>query len=307
MARAHSDTPFLPVSSGQLTLPVEDPSAAPSRIPGFSVSLEQFEGPFDLLLHLIARKRLDVTELALASVTDEFVAYMRSDWNLSAASEFVVVASTLLALKAHRLLPHDGEDDEDLDFELLEARDLLFARLLQYRAFKEASRYVAKAMEAGSASWPRIPPEDPDLAQLLPTLVFTLGPEDLVKRAAAAFTRPDGELVTTMHMHEPTVPVETQIGLMRERIKMGGTVTFAYLIGDTDRLPVVISRFLAVLILFREGLVNIAPTQSGDSFRVEWNTERPHSDLPSDDLGGWDDESERDIAITAPAEEGHHE
>jgi len=110
----------------------------PPRLPGFSVTLPQFEGPFDLLLSLIARKRLDVTELALAEVTDDFVAHMRSDWDLGRASEFIVVASTLLALKAHRLLPHD-EDDEEPDLELLEARDLLFARLLQYRAFKEAA------------------------------------------------------------------------------------------------------------------------------------------------------------------------
>ena len=109
-------------------------SQGTSRLPGFKVALPQFEGPFDLLLSLIARKRLDVTELALAEVTDEFIAHMRSDWDLGRASEFIVVASTLLALKAHRLLPH-YEDDEEPDFELLEARDLLFARLLQYRAF----------------------------------------------------------------------------------------------------------------------------------------------------------------------------
>ena len=126
---AETTTPLGMTSSGA----AGTEAGATARVPGFSVSLPQFEGPFDLLLALIARRRLDVTELALAEVTDEFIAHMRADWDLGRASEFLVVASTLLALKAQRLLPHDP-DDEDEDLELLEARDLLFARLLQYRA-----------------------------------------------------------------------------------------------------------------------------------------------------------------------------
>ena len=135
----------------------EPEEQGPPRLPGFSVTLPQFEGPFDLLLSLIARKRLDVTELALAEVTDDFIAHMRSDWDLGRASEFIVVASTLLALKAHRLLPHD-ENEEEPDLELLEARDLLFARLLQYRAFKEAAAAFRHRAETSARSYPASSP-----------------------------------------------------------------------------------------------------------------------------------------------------
>jgi len=146
---------------------VDGEEGATTRVPGFSVTLPQFEGPFDLLLSLIARRRLDVTELALAEVTDEFIAHMRSDWDLGRASEFLVVASTLLALKAHRLLPHDSEDEEE-DLDLLEARDLLFARLLQYRAYKQAARQLSDMASAASHSHPRVVGPAPEFAALLP-------------------------------------------------------------------------------------------------------------------------------------------
>jgi len=146
---AETTTPLGMTSSGA----AGTEAGATARVPGFSVSLPQFEGPFDLLLALIARRRLDVTELALAEVTDEFIAHMRADWDLGRASEFLVVASTLLALKAQRLLPHDP-DDEDEDLELLEARDLLFARLLQYRAYKQAAQWLSDMASTASRTSP---------------------------------------------------------------------------------------------------------------------------------------------------------
>ena len=247
---------------------VDGEEGATTRVPGFSVTLPQFEGPFDLLLSLIARRRLDVTELALAEVTDEFIAHMRSDWDLGRASEFLVVASTLLALKAHRLLPHDSEDEEE-DLDLLEARDLLFARLLQYRAFKEAAAAFRHRAETSARSHPRIVALEPHLAALLPRLVATITPEELTRLAVGAFTRPTDPGVQTVHLHEQ-VPVGEQLSLIALRLQRHGTLTFSGLIADAERTPVVVARFLALLILHRQGSVNLDQTEPMREITVAW-------------------------------------
>lgn len=240
----------------------------PARLPGFSVSLPQFEGPFDLLLSLIARRRLDVTELALAEVTDEFIAHMRADWDLGHASEFVVVASTLLALKAHRLLPHvDGEEDEDL--ELLEARDLLFARLLQYRAYKRAAAALHEMSTAAATAHPRVVALAPELASLLPKLVANVGPAELARIALAAFNRPDAPGVQTVHLHE-AVPVSEQITVLALRLRSAGALTFSELTGDADRVAVVVARFLGLLILHRQGSVDLEQGEAMGEITVSW-------------------------------------
>lgn len=246
----------------------EPEEQGPPRLPGFSVTLPQFEGPFDLLLSLIARKRLDVTELALAEVTDDFIAHMRSDWDLGRASEFIVVASTLLALKAHRLLPHD-ENEEEPDLELLEARDLLFARLLQYRAFKEAAAAFRHRAETSARSYPRIVALEPHLAALLPKLVATITPEELMRLAVGAFTRPTDPGVQTVHLHE-RVPVGEQLSLIASRLRSYGTLTFAQLIEDAERTAVVVARFLALLILHRQGSAELDQTEAMGEITVTW-------------------------------------
>ncbi|MDO4243742.1 MAG: ScpA family protein [Actinomyces sp.] len=240
----------------------------PQRVPGFSVSLPQFEGPFDLLLALIARRRLDVTELALAEVTDDFIAHMRADWDLEHASEFVVVASTLLALKAHRLLPHDPQE-EDEDMELLEARDLLFARLLQYRAYKEAAAALARRAATASRSHPRAVAPPAELAALLPRLIATIGPQDLARLAAGALTRPRDPGVQTVHLHE-RVPVGEQVGLLAERLRRHGTLSFAELTADAGRTAVVVARFLALLLLHRQGEVDLSQEEAMGEITVTW-------------------------------------
>lgn len=252
-----------------------DSPAGPTRVPGFTVALPQFEGPFDLLLTLIARRRLDITELALAEVTDEFLAHMRADWDLARASEFLVVASTLLALKAHRLLPRGEEDEDNEDMELLEARDLLFARLLQYRAYKQAAGHMGALAEASARSWPRQARLDPHLAALLPELVLTVGPEELARLAVAAFTRPADPGVQTVHLHEQTVPVTGQITIIVERLRAGGPLTFTELCEDADRTAVVVSRFLALLILHREGQVDLDQTEALGEITVRWSGTGP--------------------------------
>ena len=182
----------------------EPEEQGPPRLPGFSVTLPQFEGPFDLLLSLIARKRLDVTELALAEVTDDFIAHMRSDWDLGRASEFIVVASTLLALKAHRLLPHD-ENEEEPDLELLEARDLLFARLLQYRAFKRVSVQFAALMDAEARRFARPGGLEEEFRGLLPEVTIPGGAERLARLAVRALSPPDVVTMPLEQLHVVTV------------------------------------------------------------------------------------------------------
>ncbi|MCL3777486.1 MULTISPECIES: ScpA family protein [unclassified Actinomyces] len=249
--------------------PADEEAAGPERVPGFRVSLEQFEGPFDLLLTLIARRRLDVTELALAEVTDEFLAHMRADWDLGHASEFLVVAATLLALKAHRLLPHDGEEDDDEDLELLEARDLLFARLLQYRAYKQAAAHLRERAERTQRSHPRVVGLAPELAALLPRLVSTLGAEDLARVAAEVLSRPAEDGVQTVHLHE-SVPVGEQVGLIALRLRRQSRLTFTQITADAGRTAVVVARFLALLILYRQGSVELDQDQPMDEITVTW-------------------------------------
>lgn len=244
-------------------------ASGPARVPGFNVALPQFEGPFDLLLTLIARKRLDVTELALAEVTDEFIAHMRSDWDLGHASEFLVVASTLLALKAYRLLPHEGDEPDSEDLELLEARDLLFARLLQYRAYKEAAAAFRLQAEQVARCHPRVVGLPPQLAALLPRLVGSLSPQDLARLAAAAFSRPADPGVQTVHLHQ-RVPVGEQMDLIALRLRVHGRLTFTELTQDADRTAVVVARFLALLILHREGSVDLAQHEAMEEITVTW-------------------------------------
>nr|VEG53922.1 Segregation and condensation protein A [Actinomyces israelii] len=242
---------------------------AAARVPGFKVALPQFEGPFDLLLTLIARKRLDVTELSLAEVTDDFLVHMRADWDLGQASEFLVIAATLLALKAHRLLPSTGEEDEE-DLELLEARDLLFARLLQYRAFKEAAGALRRMSEAATRSYPRRAALEPHLAALLPELIATISPEQLAQLAAEVFTRPRDTGVQTVHLHESTVPVSEQLSLLALRLRQHGTLTFSELAADADRTAVVVARFLALLILYRQASVELEQSAVLGEITVTW-------------------------------------
>ncbi len=223
----------------------------------FAVELDVFQGPFSVLLDLISRKKLDVTEVALAAVTDEFVAFVRSRkrYNLSQVSEFVVVAATLLELKAARLLPRDRGKEEDL--ELLEQRDLLFAKLLQYKAYKAIAQTFARRMEEAARAVPRDVPLEPEYANAMPETVLSIGVADLATLAVAAFAR-DNEVpaVTIDHLHDPVVPVRSQVEYLRERLVLGDRVTFASLCAHADNLPTVISRFMAVLEMIRAGEIS---------------------------------------------------
>jgi segregation and condensation protein A len=261
----------------------------------FEVHLDVFSGPFELLLGLIAKHRLDVTEIALATVTDEFVAYLRQahetpeGWDLSQASEFVLVAATLLDLKASRLLPYAREDDEE-DLALIEARDLLFARLLQYRAFKEVAAAFEARMETTGRIWAREVGVEDHFARLLPELVLTITPEQLAMVAAGAMTPKPPPTVGVTHLHAPTVSVREQAQVVVGRLRKAGGCTFRELVADADTTMVIVARFLAVLELFREALVSVDQDEALSELTVRWVG--PDEETPSGDLGQEFDEED---------------
>lgn len=250
----------------------------------FQVHLDNFSGPFDLLLSLIAKHKLDITEIALARVTDEFIAYIRaadlqevgSDgrserWDLSTASEFLVVAATLLDLKAARLLPTgDVEDAEDL--ELLEARDLLFARLLQYRAYKDVAEAVAVRLTDQGRRFPRAVGLEPQFAALLPELVWSMTPDELASLAARALgPKPPPPSVGLEHLHDPQVSVREQAAIIVDRLRAGAASSFRALVADAGSTAVVVARFLALLELFREGAVVFDQAAALGELTVRWS------------------------------------
>jgi segregation and condensation protein A len=239
---------------------------------GFSVRVGDFEGPFDLLLSLIAKHKLEVTELALHQVTDDFIAHIRdqgSTWNLDEASSFLVVAATLLDLKAARLLP-SGEVEDEEDLALLEARDLLFARLLQYRAFKEVAGLMARAMDVERGRLPRVVRLEPRFAELLPEVAITVGLEQFAALAAAALAPKEEATVSISHLHAPRVSVREQAALIVERMRRIRTTTFRALVADCDSTLLVVGRFLALLELYREAVVAFEQITPLGDLTIRW-------------------------------------
>ena len=242
------------------------------RPPGFHVHLVNFEGPFDLLLQLISRHKLDITEVALSRVTDEFIGHIKAagpDWDLDQTSQFVVVAATLLDLKAARLLP-SGEVEDPEDLALLEARDLLFARLLQYRAFKAVAGYLATTLDDQARRYPRDVALEPRFARLLPEVVLTLTPEALAALAAKALAPKQADVVSLAHLHAPAVSVRDQARLVVDRLRRTGALTFRALTGDSPDRITTVARFLALLELFREGAVAFEQVAALGELTVRW-------------------------------------
>ena len=256
--------------------PAADPSVAADAVPDtgkFTVRLANFTGPFDLLLQLIGKHKLDVTEVALHQVTDEFIAYIRAmgdDWDLGEASEFLLIAATLLDLKAARLLPAAEVEDEE-DLALLEARDLLFARLLQYKAYKEAAAHIAELEAVGARRWPRAVSLEPRYAEALPDLVLGIGAQRLLKLAVKVMSpKPLPPEVSIAHIHQVRVSVREHATLLRDRIMRAGTATFTLLTADCENTLEVVARFLALLELYREGLIDFEQPVSLDELTVRW-------------------------------------
>jgi segregation and condensation protein A len=240
---------------------------------GFHVDLgDLFEGPFDLLLGLIAKHKLDVTEVALSKVTDEFIAHIKalgSEWDLGQATEFLVVAATLLDLKAARLLP-SGEVEDEEDLALLEARDLLFARLLQYRAYKRVAAVFAGRMADEAGRFPRAVTLEPQFAGLLPEVLLGLGPQEFAALARQALTPKVAPTIGLDHLHVPRVSVREQAAIMVLSLRRARSCTFRALTADCEGTFVVVARFLALLELYRDGAVTFEQVSPLGELHVRW-------------------------------------
>jgi len=280
-------------------VPVDALAADAAPATGFTVRLANFTGPFDLLLQLIGKHKLDVTEVALSQVTDEFIAYIRAmgdDWPLDEASEFLVVAATLLDLKAARLLPAASVENEE-DLALLEARDLLFARLLQYKAFKEAAAHLAALEAEGAKRYPRAVSLEPRYAEALPELVLGIGPGRLLKLAVKALTPKTAApaTVSIAHIHDVKVSVREHAIILRDRVRHAGSATFRVLTADCQSTLEIVARFLALLELYRENLVGFEQVEALGELTVRWiGGDGPARELTIDEYAGNPDAAKPD-------------
>ncbi|GLW02931.1 segregation/condensation protein A [Streptomyces lavendulae subsp. lavendulae] len=257
-------------ADGPATLP-EGP--APAGDGRFTLRLANFEGPFDLLLQLISRHKLDVTEVALSRVTDEFMAHIRAmgpEGDLDQTTEFLVVAATLLDLKAARLLPA-AEVEDEADLALLEARDLLFARLLQYRAYKQIAAIFETRAEDEGRRYPRTVGLEPHHAELLPDVVIAIGADGFARLAVRAMQPKAKPEVYVDHIHAPLVSVREQAGHVVRLLKARGEATFQELTEDAPDTLTVVARFLALLELYREKAVVLDQEDALLTLTVRWS------------------------------------
>ena len=243
--------------------------------PFFSVHLTNFEGPFDLLLQLISRHKMDVTEVALGVVTDDFIAYIRAlegseeGWDLDQTTEFLVVAATLLDLKAARLLP-SGEVEDEGDLALLEARDLLFARLLQYRAFKSIASIFTERLAREEKSFARVVALEAHFSALLPEVLIGVGAERFAAIAQRILSPKVIPTVGIDHIHRPLVSVAEEAVRIVDELRRTGRSTFRHLISDASSTLVVVARFLALLELYREGVVRFEQVIALGEIAITW-------------------------------------
>ncbi|WSQ98307.1 segregation/condensation protein A [Streptomyces sp. NBC_01210] len=255
------------------TPPAEHAAAPQTPDDGrFKVRLANFEGPFDLLLQLISKHKLDVTEVALSKVTDEFMVHIRAmgpDWDLDQTTEFLVVAATLLDLKAARLLP-TAEVEDEADLALLEARDLLFARLLQYRAYKQIAEIFSARLDAEGKRYPRTVGLEDHHAELLPEVVISIGAEGFARLAVKAMQPRPKPQVYIDHIHAPLVSVREQAEVVVARLREAGEVSFRELAADAPDTLTVVARFLALLELYREKAVILDQEVALGELMVRW-------------------------------------
>lgn len=241
----------------------------------FSVHLDNFDGPFDLLLQLISRHKMDITEVSLSIVTDEFIAFIRAleasgeGWRLDQATEFLVIAATLLDLKAAKLLP-SGEIEDEEDLALLEARDILFARLLQYRAFKEIAATFAARIEAADKSFARVVALDPALSALLPEVLIGVGAPRFAAIAERVLTPKTPPVVAVAHLHTSLVSVSEESKRVVEALRKSRTLSFRNLCSDADSTLVVVARFLALLDLYRQGALRFEQVIALGELQISW-------------------------------------
>nr|WP_244893290.1 ScpA family protein [Agreia bicolorata] len=249
---------------------------AGENAPAFELRLDNFEGPFDLLLSLISKHELDITDIALSKVTDEFIGFLRgldSAEELDRASEFLVVAATLLDLKIVGLLPQ-GELVDAEDVALLEARDLLFARLLQYRAFKQVAQWFGESFDAESTRHVRQVRLEEKYRQQTPELVWTLTPDDFAALAALALAPREIPTVGLEHLHAPLVSIREQAAHVVTLLRSSaGPVSFRQLIAGIAEKGIVVARFLAVLELYRHASISFEQIEPLGELTLSWTAE----------------------------------
>ena len=266
------------------------PLATSAESGRFTVRLDNFEGPFDLLLQLISQQQMDVTEVALHQVTDEFIVHLRmlgESFDLEETTEFLVVAATLLDLKAARLLPSADVEDE-ADLALLEARDLLFARLLQYRAYKQVATLFAELESGALRRYPRSVAIEERFADLLPEVLLGVDAARFAETAAAVFRPKLPPTVSLEHLHTPRVSVHEHAALLRTRLARDGQASFRSLVADCTHTREVVARFLALLELYRAAVVVFDQIDPLGDLHVRWtgDSEQPTA-LDSDEDGDY--------------------
>jgi len=258
------------------TAATPEPVAVPEPVEGFRVSLSNFDGPFDLLLNLISKQELDITEVSLSKVTDEFISYLRHlgpDEELDEASEFLVVAATLLDMKVAGLLPQ-GELVDAESVALLEARDLLFARLLQYRAFKEVSAWFERCLQREGRRHTRSVRLDEKYRNAVPELVWSLSADDFAALALLAMTPKEIPRVGLDHLHAPLISIREQAAIVVTLLRDAGSLTFRELIAGVNQSGVVVARFLSVLELYRHAALSFEQLEPLGELTLRWSAQR---------------------------------
>jgi len=257
-----------------LSEPTTDAVNAPEEVVdgGFRVAVGEFEGPFDLLLNLISKHELDITEISLSVVTDEFIQYLKTldlDKELDAATEFLVIAATLLDLKVAGLLPQ-GEVVDAEDAALFEARDLLFARLLQYRAFKDVAKWFSDNIEAESTRHVRTVRLEDRFRKQVPELIWNTSVDDFAALAMLAMAPREIPVVGLDHLHAPLVSIREQAAQVVTKLRAGKPMTFRELVADAAVAGVIVARFLAVLELYRHAAITFAQDEPLGDLTIEW-------------------------------------
>ncbi|WP_448232264.1 segregation and condensation protein A [Microbacterium lacticum] len=277
---APSRDPSAPATADEASDPArpahEPATPTPEPAEGFRVSLGNFDGPFDLLLTLLGKHELDITEIALSKVTDEFISYLKgldAEEELEQASEFLVVAATLLDMKVAGLLPQ-GELVDAESVALLEARDLLFARLLQYRAFKEVSAWFERSLRREDRRHVRSVRLDEKYRTAVPELVWTLSKEDFAALAMLAFAPKEIPHVGLDHLHAPLVSIREQAAVVVTLLRDAGTLNFRELVAGVTQTGVVVARFLAVLELYRHAALSFEQLEPLGELTLRWTAER---------------------------------
>jgi len=239
---------------------------------GFRVAVGEFEGPFDLLLNLISKHELDITEISLSVVTDEFIQYLNTldlEKELDAATEFLVIAATLLDLKVAGLLPQ-GEVVDAEDAALFEARDLLFARLLQYRAFKDVAQWFSDQLDPESTRHVRTVRLEDRFRKQVPELIWNTSKEDFAALAMLAMAPREIPVVGLDHLHAPLVSIREQAATVVNKLRSGKPMTFRELVADAVVAGVIVARFLAVLELYRHAAISFAQDEPLGDLTIEW-------------------------------------